>query len=198
MKYMLTLSRWHKVAERINAAVKERESHVKTAFNATAISPWNKDGIEEKAANIVQRALEDLALAEIGTAAVATIRSALAHQNAVSGVSAKLAEAEAANRRASLYKAVIDGQKADMVRPQSVRDLPDLAGEGEEIGYLRRGAPVVTLQTADREVIESLRKKLERDQSRANRLLDEVADLNREKLEIDVPREVIGIAGLPA
>ena len=39
MKYTLTLTRWHKVAERINAALKEREANVKTAFTATAISP---------------------------------------------------------------------------------------------------------------------------------------------------------------
>jgi hypothetical protein len=197
MKYMLTLSRWHKVAERINNAVKERENTVKAAFNSTVISPWNKDGVEEKALNIVRRASEDLKLIEIGTATVAAIRSALALQNAQSGISARLSEAEAANRRATLYKAVIDGQKSDMVRPQAVRDLPDLAGEAEDLGYLRRGAPVVTLQTADSEVIGSLRKKLEREQVRANRLLDEVADLNREKLEIDIPQEVITIAGLP-
>jgi hypothetical protein len=33
-------------------------------------------------------------------------------------------------------------------------------------------------------------------QARATRLGDVFADLNREKLEIDVPKEVIGIAGL--
>ncbi len=36
MKYTLTLSRWHKVAERINVALKEREANVKAAFTATA------------------------------------------------------------------------------------------------------------------------------------------------------------------
>ena len=39
MNYTLTLTRWHKVAQRINAALKEREANVKTAFTATAISP---------------------------------------------------------------------------------------------------------------------------------------------------------------
>ncbi len=66
MKYTLTLSRWHKVAERINAALKEREAIVKAAFTATAISPWNKEGVEEKAADIARRASEALALVEAG------------------------------------------------------------------------------------------------------------------------------------
>ena len=197
MKYALTLSRWHKVAERINAALKERETHVKTAFTATAISPWNKHGVEEKAAGIAQRAADDLALVEAGAQAIATIRAALAVRNAELGVSARLAEAEAANRRAQLYKAVIEGQKADMVRPEDVRALPaELIGEPDALGFGRRTAVTITVQTADEALIESLRGKLAREQARATRLLDEVADLNREKVEIDVPAEVVGIAGL--
>ncbi len=199
MKYTLTLSRWHKVAERVNAALKEREANVKTAFTATTISPWNKEGVEEKAAEIGRRAADDLALVEAGARAVAAIRAALAMRNADLGISGRLAEVEGANRRAALYRTVIDGQKPDMVRPEGVRTLPaELVGETESWGFARRSALAVTLQTADRILVESLREKLSREQGYATRLLDEVADLNREKLEIDVPQEVIGIAGLAA
>ena len=199
MKYTLTLSRWHKVAERVNAALKEREANVKTAFTATTISPWNKEGVEEKAAEIGRRAADDLALVEAGARAVAAIRAALAMRNADLGISGRLAEVEGANRRAALYRTIIDGQKPDMVRPEGVRALPgELVGETESWGFARRSALAVTLQTADRVLVESLREKLSREQSYATRLLDEVADLNREKLEIDVPQEVIGIAGLAA
>ncbi|MBI4189272.1 MAG: hypothetical protein HY525_01890 [Betaproteobacteria bacterium] len=199
MQYTLTLSRWHKVAERINAALKERETEVKAAFTATTISPWNKEGVEEKAVEIARRAADDLALIEVGARVVAHIRAALAIRNAELGISAKLAQAEAANRAAALYKAVIEGQKADMVRPESVRALPaGLAGEADAFGFGRRAAFAVTLQTANAELVGSLRDKLAREQARATRLLDEIADLNREKLEIDVPQEVIGIAGLAA
>jgi hypothetical protein len=197
MKYALTLSRWHKVAERINTALKERETSVKKSFTATTVSPWNKEGIEEKAAGIARRAADDLALIETGARAVAQIRAALAIRNAELGIAARLAEAEAANRTAALYKSVIEGQDADMVRPESVRGLPvALIGETDPIGFGRRSAPTVTLQTADGTLVGSLRERLAREQARATRLLDEVADLNREKLEIDVPREVVEIAGL--
>lgn len=198
MQYTLTLSRWHKVAERINTALKEREMDVKAAFTATTISPWNKEGVEEKAAEIAERAADDLVLIEGGTRAVAHIRAALAVRNAELGVSAKLAEAESANRAAAVYKAIIDGQKVDMVRPEGVRALPAaLAGEADTFGFGRRTA-VVTLQIANAALVESLREKLAREQARRTRLLDEIADLNREKLELDVPQEVIGIAGLAA
>jgi len=199
MKYTLTLSRWHKVAERINAALKEREAIVKAAFTATAISPWNKEGVEEKAADIARRASEALALVEAGALAVAAIRAALALRNAELGIAGKLAEVEAANRRAALYKAVIDGQKPDMVRPENVRVLPgELIGESESWGFARRAAVAVTLQTADTALIDTLREKFAREQARATRLLDEIADLNRETVEIEVAQDVAGIAGLAA
>jgi hypothetical protein len=198
MQYTLTLSRWHKVAERISTALKAREMDVKAAFTATTISAWNREGVEEKAAEIARRAADDLALIEAGMRAVAAIRAALAIRNAALGVSGKLAEAEAANPAAALYKAIIDGQKVDMVRPESVKALPAaLAGEADA-GFGRRTAAVVTLQIANTAQVESLREKLAREQARATRLLDEVADLNREKIEIDLPREVVEIAGLAA
>ena len=198
MHYTLTLSRWHKVAERLNAALKERESQVKSALTATTISPWNKDGVEEKAAEIARRASDDLVLVQAGTRAVAQIRAALAIRNAELGVSAKLAEAESANRAAALYKAIIEGQKPDMVRPESVRALPAVLTDADTFGFGRRTAGLITLQIANAALVGSLREKLAREQARATRLLDEVADLNREKLEIDVSHELIAIAGLAA
>ena len=196
MKFNLTLSRWHKVVERINAASKECEARVKTAFTDTTVSSWNKDGVEEKAADIAHRAAQDLTLVEAGTRAVAIIRSTLAIRNAELGIAGKLAEVEGANRRASLYKAVIDGQKPDMVRAQSVHNLPEHANQTDWLS--RRSTLVVTLQTADPDLLEELRQKLALEQARAVRALDEIADLNRERIEIEVSQEVIAIARLAA
>jgi len=141
--------------------------------------------------------LEHLALVETGAQAVATIRAALALRNAALGVSARLAEAEAARRRAALYRAIVEGQKPDMVRPEDVTAPPAaLVSETESWGFGRRTAVTVTLQTADPALLDELRTKLAREEARATRLLDEVADLNRERLEIDVPDELARIAGL--
>lgn len=198
MKCTLTLSRWHHVAERINTALKEREAGVKTAFTATAVSPWNKEDIEAKAERLAQRAAEDLLLFEIGVQAVATIRAVLARRNAELGVSAKLSEVESENRRAALYKAVLDGQTVDMVRPENVRTLPaEAVSKGDLWGFgRRRSEGAVTLELANADLLDSLRARLAQAQGHAVRLLDEVADLNREKAEIDVPEAIAAIAGL--
>ena len=196
MKYSLTLSRWHKIVERMNAALKEREARIKTAFIDTTISSWNKEGIEDKAAEIARRAAGDLLLAEAGSQVIASIRATLALRNAELGIAGRLAQVEAMNRRSGLYKAVIEGQKADMVRPEAVRSLPELAAQSDWLS--RRSALAVTLQIADRELLETLRTKLAQEQGQAMRILDEIADLNRETVEIDMPQEVLEIAGLAA
>lgn len=197
MKYALTLTRWHKVVERINAALKEREARLLAALTATAVSPWNKEGIEAKAADIAERATTDLALIEAGAAAVAAIRAALALRNAALGIAERLAQAEAANRRVKLYRELLDKQLPDMVRPCDLRHVPASIG-GDDSSWIRRGAGTITLAIADKEVLEELRTKLAREQARAHALLDAVADANREKLELELADGLVELAGLAA
>jgi hypothetical protein len=198
MNHSLTLTRWHKVAERINAAIKEREMRSTAAFTSTTISPWNKEGVEHKAAEIAARARTDLALVEQAVAAIAAIRSALARRNAELGIAQRLAEVEAANRRIALYRAVLDKQAVDMVRPEHMRHVPVHALADNEPAWGRREAARLTLQIADAGLLAELASKLAREQARAHALLDEIADLNREKLELDLAPELQEIAGLAA
>jgi len=198
MNHSLTLTRWHKVAERLNAALKEREARVVAAFTAATISPWNKEGVEQKAAAIAARAKADLTLVEQAAAAVAAIRSALGLRNAELGIASRLAEVEAANRRIGLYRAVLEKQTVDMVQPQHVRHVPAHAVADNEPAWGRREPPRITLQVADAGLLAELASKLAREQARAHALLDEIADLNREKLELDVAPELNEIAGLAA
>lgn len=198
MKHNLTLTRWHKVAERINAALKEREARALVALTAAAVSPWNKEGVEEKATAMAVRAKADLALVEQGSAAVAAIRSALALRNAELGIAARLADVEAANRRIALYRAVLEKQTVDMVRPEHVRHVPAHAVADNEPAWGRREAPRITLQVADAGLLAELASKLAREQARAHALLDEIADLNREKLELGIAPELEELAGLAA
>jgi len=198
MKHILTLTRWHKVAERINAALKEREVRVVVAFTAATISPWNKEGVEQKAVDLGARGKADLALVEQGSSAVAAIRSALARRNAELGIASRLAEVEAANRRIALYRAVLDKQSVDMVQPENVRHVPALAMSESEPSWGRREPSRITLQVADAALLAELASKLAREQARSHALLDEIADLNREKLELDIPSELHEIAGLAA
>jgi hypothetical protein len=198
MKHTLTLTRWHKIAERLGAALKESEARVVAAFTSATVSAWNKEGVEQKAMAIAEEAKADLARVEQAAAAVAAIRSALALRNAQLGIAARLAEADAANRRAALYRSVVEKQTVDMVKPADVRHVPAHALADTDGPWARREATRITLQVADDTLIADLKLKLAREQARTHALLDEVADLNREKLELELPRELDEIAGLAA
>lgn len=198
MKHTLTLSRWHKVTERLNAGSKECEARALAALTATTVSPWNKKGVEAKAAEIAERARADLAVVESATSAVARIRSALALRNVELGISARLAEADAANRRAKLYRELLEKQGVDMVKPVDMRHVPGTVGADETFSFGRRAGPVITLAIADKTLLDVLRAKLAREQARAHALLDEVADANRDKIELELEGELVEIAGLAA
>jgi hypothetical protein len=159
MKYALTLSRWHKVAE---------------------------------------RAKTDLAVIEAATTAVARIRTALALRNVELGISERLSEADAANRRSKLYRELLDKQDMDMVKPADMRHVPATIGTEEAYSFGRRAGSGITLAIADKTLLDELRAKLAREQARAHALLDEVADANREKLELELAGELVEIAGLAA
>jgi len=198
MTYTLTLSRWHKVAERLNAGSRERETRTLSALTGTAVSAWNKEGVEGKAAEVMEQAKADLGVIEAATAAVARIRSALALRNVELGISARLAEADAANRRAGLYRELLDKQRMDMVKPADMRHVPATVLADEPYSFGRRTASTITLAIADKTLLDELRAKLAREQARAHALLDEVADANREKLELELDSKLVEIAGLAA
>lgn len=197
MKHTLTLTRWHKVAERINAAIKERETRAVAALTATSVSPWNKEGVEAKAEEIARRAKTDLAMIEAGIAAVARVRAALGQRNAELGIGERLAEADAASRRARLYRDLLEKQSADMVRPSDLRHVPAVIA-GDDSPWGRRSAAAITLAIADKALLDELHVKLAREQARSHALLDAVADSNREKVELELADELVEIAGLAA
>lgn len=198
MNLTLTLTRWHKVAERLSAASKECEAHALAALTGTVVSPWNKEGVEAKAEEIAARAKADLGVVASATSAIARIRAALALRNAELRISERLAEAEASNRRARLYRELLEKQSTDMVRPGDMRHVPALIGAEESYSFGRRAGSTVTLAIADRALLDDLRAKLAREQARTHALLDEVADANREKLELELDKELVDIAGLAA
>ncbi|MBI1942952.1 MAG: hypothetical protein HYS35_04730 [Betaproteobacteria bacterium] len=186
------------MAERLNAGSKEREARALAALTATEVSPWNKQGVEAKAEEIAARAKSDLAMIESATEAVARIRAALAVRNVQLGISERLAQADAANRRVKLYRELLEKQDVDMVRPEDMQHVPSTAGADETRDFLRLSAPSVTLAIADRALLEDLRAKLAHEQARAHALLDAVADANREKLELELDKDLVEIAGLAA
>ena len=76
--------------------------------------------------------------------------------------------------------------------------MPATVAADEAFGFGRRAGSTITLAIADKALLDELRAKLAREQARAHALLDAVADANREKLELELEKELSDIAGLAA
>ena len=79
-----------------------------------------------------------------------------------------------------------------------MRKVPATVATDETFSFSRRAGSVITLAIADKMLLDELRAKLAREQARAHALLAEVADANRDKLELELERELVEIAGLAA
>lgn len=126
--------------------------------------------------------------------AVADIRRALGEANAKNGVNAQLAELDKLNRRLKALTEIIEGQGADMIAIEELRNIPqDYMIERDRFDSTR---PSLRVRLLDRDALSRLRQELETVRSRAYALSDEIAERNRATLTLELSEEIAGIAGL--
>jgi hypothetical protein len=101
--FELTLTRWHKVAERLSALASEKAAEAKQVYTGTAVSSWNKARVADMGLRLANDAEAALALYGRLLDTVVEIRTCLAIRNAEIGVSAKLTELQGLKRRISLH-----------------------------------------------------------------------------------------------
>lgn len=191
--YTLSLSRWHKVAERLSRTYTELTSGVRNTYNNTQINGFLgvaqvarlKEDADSEMANL-RRAfqLQD---------ALISIRQAIGQANAQTGVAKELAEYDALTRRHKLLGSILTAQSSDMVGFDEMPQLPkQLVSEDR---YDRsRGALRVRMLDVSTEL--ALRAEATELQARVYALADRISDLNREALELSLPEEIALAAGL--
>lgn len=192
--YTLSLSRWHKVAERLSRDYTETVFAVREGFNNTRISAHLGESqetfLQVRAAefeNALERAfrLQD---------AVSDIRIALGNANAKHSITAALGEFDKINRRIKAVSSILEGQRSDMVAIGELKNLPEVFISDND-GY-SRNRPEIRVRMLEPQAEQKLRKELEGLKSRAYALGDKVNDLNRVTVEIEISEEVARLAGL--
>lgn len=192
--YTLSLSRWHKVAERLSREYTETVFEVREGFNNTRISAHLGESqetlLQSRSAgfeNALERAfrLQD---------AVSDIRIALGDANAKHGITAVLGEFDKINRRIKAVSSILEGQRSDMVGIGELKNLPEVFISDND-GY-SRNRPEIRVRMLEPLSEQKLRKELESLKSKAYALGDQVNDLNRATVAIEVTEEVARFAGL--
>ena len=188
--YTLTLSRWHKVAERLHGEALKLEERATQILTNTSITARNRLGVADQLYLLSAEAKEaSERLAGLWTA-IGTIRKALASENARVGVSSRLTEVDLLNRKIRFLTNVLTRQQADMVSPDRLEAVRDSdSGMGSATHTIRiRFLEVDAKRTLELDLAQATKVR--------NAILDHISDLNREKLALELPDESADVAGL--
>jgi len=190
----LTLTRWHKVAERLSREYTESVYAAKQTLSNTKVSSYL--GAEQQ--NALRTAAQD-ATARLARAfrvqdAVSEVRRALGDANVKNGVSPKLAELDKFNRRLKVVTELIEGQSPSMISIDQLANIPaDYVADGSSYESKR---PLLHVRMLSKDDLDGLRAEFEAIRAQSYALSDEIADLNKATLTLSVSLEVAKLAGI--
>lgn len=193
--FTLSLSRWHTVAKRLGAQGEALFENAAATLGGASIQHELGDAQRAALSERGEKALSDLVEARQAITAAAEVRARLADANARHGISAKLAISEGVRREIQLLEQLARIDLLTRVElAQANAALAKRPGAEDILGGRRLGALPVAL-VAINALDGHARDKaiLER---RQQELLDEVNDLNRNTLSIELPIAIATQAGL--
>ena len=184
----ISLSRAHKVAERIKTRMGELFAEAQSRASVQTLTGVT-DLQVSKLQSAGREALELNARAEKFALALAKLRAAIGAENHVRGINAMLAELDALNRIVANKKAMLVHAKADGIAPQDLATYkPLVENRSYSLG--------VTVTVLDAESAQGLAESLAAAQRDVFSLSDRIAEANAARftfeLDDDVASEVTG------
>jgi len=191
--HTLSLTRWHKVAERLSRTYTELTQGVRNTFNNTQVSGYLGESQVDRIREIGKTEASNLRRAFELQDALIKIRQAIGEANAKTGVNRELAEYDALMRRHKLLETILVGQSTDMVALDEVSMLPKQILSEDRYDRTRG---TVKVKVLDAESEAYLRKEAESILAKGYALSDRISDLNRERLTLELPEDIARAAGL--
>ncbi len=193
-KHTMTLSRWHKVAERLSREHNEAVNKAKKVLTDTKVAAYVGESQEQLLRDEAADSMERLERAFRFQDAVAVIRSALGDENVRAGVTAQLAELDKLNRRQRVLAEIVEGQASDMIGIGELKNIPE--GYVSDDSLLDQKRPKLRIRALERGDMLRFQEELERGRVKAYALSDELAERNKTTLSIELAEEVAHAAGL--
>jgi hypothetical protein len=190
----LTLTRWHKVAERLSREYTESVYAAKQTLSNTKVSSYLGAEQQDALRSATQDATERLSRAFRVQDAVSDVRRALGDANVKNGVSPKLAELDKLNRRLKVVTELIEAQSPGMISIEQLVNIPaDYVADGNSYDSKR---PLLHVRMLGKDEVKQLKADFEAIRHQSYALSDEVADLNKATLTLSVSQEVATLAGI--
>jgi len=188
--FTLTLSRWHAVAERLQAKARELTVQAQQTLGRTQVAAYH--GQEQTLRTDATDAKAKIALVRRLHQQLGTIRARLGQANQEQGVTAALAEQQVLKNTLALLREL---GGIDTSQQASIDTLADTFAKraGTTVAVYDRQVAVAMLT---REEVKAFQAEAEAVQAKAYALADQINDLNREKLSIDLDQDIAALAGL--
>jgi len=182
----VTLSRAHKIADRIKAGMTERTTKAKSGTVGRNVV---SSQVAYQAPLMVQagkKALADLEDAQRWAAALVAVRQSISEANAPR-VSSRLALLDSANRMLAVHQEILDNQ-SDTARPAAT------AAETPVPAFASHD-PYVELRPLSEEDLIGLRAKVAELQRKVFTLSDELAEANAVRVSLELPSDIAAHVG---
>jgi len=191
--YTLSLSRWHKVAERLAKNYSDLTNSAKNILTNTQVGGYLGAGQVARLQEEATLGQQNLRRAFEIQDTLVQIRKALGEANARTGVAVELAEYDALSRRQKLLQTILAGQSTGMVLLEDMPQLPKQLVTEDRYDRSKAAVKVGLLDVAAQAAITQESEAL---LSRLYTLADKISDLNRERVTLEIPEEVAKIVGL--
>jgi hypothetical protein len=153
----------------------------KSAYSVELVQKMREDGLANT------RSL----LALLGD--ISTIKVGIGEKNVDTGVTQKLSELEVINRKMKFLKSIIDGSEGKI----SYSSFDNInVSEAASVKNLYQSATLFNVSVLQEEDIERFKNDLIAQRKIASKLTDDIADLNRSKMELEISDEGFAAADL--
>lgn len=183
-KLSISLSRAHKIGERIKARMNELFTEAQGLGSNQNVAGFSGEAQIAKLVDQGNRAIIAFDRAEKFSEALSALRARIGAENQERGINSMLAHLEGMNRIVSNLKVLIDRNKSDGITPAELTTYKPLA-EGR--GFGGASVAVVVVTPAQVTVLE---QRLAQVQREAFALSDRIAEANAARFELDLDDEI--------
>ncbi len=191
--YACTLTRWHKVAERLTKEFSALTKAAKSGLAETTVTEYLGEAQEARLIDLRDNCLKQIDSALAVQESIVHIRQALGTANDSQGVSRALADYDKLVKRAKLFESLLSARSSEQV---AIGELKAVKNPARSEKYLDRGQPKIAVAMLEGESLERLQAQYSDATTAMYVQADRLADLNKWILEIDLEPEIAKLAGL--
>lgn len=181
----VSLSRAHKIAERIKTRMNELTAEATNQMGTQSVAGVGGEAQIAKLQGMAVMGMASLDEAMVYSNAYAKLRAAIGEQNHVRGINAMLADLEALNRTMGTLKSVLSGISAKAIAPTELAEYKPLSTSGINASIaVTVLSPVQVKQLAERQASA---------QREAFALSDRIAEANAKSFVVELPDAVTAV-----